>query len=159
MLIVAILSGTATSQLPEFAQQYRQRIGGAVDALKEVMADFETDAAAFGLSVEEAIQRLKSDDDGFTRQRGESMEQTQVRLDRLTTQQEDMQSAGPFARLGVFLRNMDRELAQATAEDYEPALPVTTEGLAAAGIGGLAGLLLVRFLMMIGRFGRRRSSA
>jgi hypothetical protein len=159
MLLVAILSGTATSQLPEFAQQYRQRIGGAVDALKEVMADFETDAAAFGLSVDEAIHRLKSDGDGFTRQRGESMAQTQVRLDRLAAQQVDMQSAGPFARLGVFLKNMDKELAQATAEDYEPALPVTIEGLAAAGLGGLAGLLLVRFLLMVGRLGRRRSAA
>ncbi len=156
MLFFAILSGTVTSQLPEFAQQYRQRIGGAVDALQQVMADFEADASAFGLTVDEAIARLKSGADGFARERGESMAEAKDRLDRLNTQQSELRSSGPFTRLAVFLQNMDPQLTEATAKDYEPALPVTTEGAVAAGLGGLAGLLVASILLGLGRLRRRR---
>ena len=60
MVIVMLVSGTATSQLPEFSQQYRQRLGGAIDALEEILADFKRDAAAYGLSVSQAIARQKA---------------------------------------------------------------------------------------------------
>ena len=45
VLGVAVVSGATTSQLPEFAQQYRQRMGGAIDALSQVVTDFREDAA------------------------------------------------------------------------------------------------------------------
>ncbi|MEP0232060.1 DUF2937 family protein [Roseibium sp.] len=156
MLIVAVICGTATSQLPEFAQQYRQRIGGAIDALQEVMADFEADASQFGLTVDEAIVRLKSGADDFARERGETMEQTRARLSKLVDQRDALATSGPFARLAVVLESMDPKLAQSTAEDYEPALPVTMEGAVSAGLGGVAGLLGVRFLVSLVNIGRRR---
>lgn len=156
LVIMMLFTGTTTSQLPEFAQQYRQRLGGAIDALQEVMTDFQRDAEAFGLSVEGAIERLQSTPDEFAQKRGTTMAETRLRLDRLEQQQAELQSSGPFARLGVFLSSLDRDLAQATAEDYEPAVPVTTEGLASAGLGGLFGLLIGRMLLGIGRLGRRR---
>ncbi len=156
VLLVGLVSGTATSQLPEFAQQYRQRLGGTIDALQGVMADFREDASAFGLSVEQAIGRLKATDDAFARKRGASIERTQARLDKLETQQTELQAAGPFVRLGVFVANMDTELAEATARDYEPAVPVTSEGLASAAAGLLAGLFLGRGALGLARRGRRR---
>ncbi|WP_346892235.1 DUF2937 family protein [uncultured Roseibium sp.] len=159
MLLVAIVTGTATSQLPEFAQQYRQRMGGAIDALRQVMADFEADATGFGLSVDEAIARMKTGDDGFSRKRGLSMERTQERLERLTEQKQALASAGPFARLAVVFKTMDPDIAEATVKDYEPALPVTVEGAISAGLGCLAGLLGARLFVGLGRLGRRRTRA
>jgi DUF2937 family protein len=156
MLIVMVLSGTATSQLPEFSQQYRQRLGGAIDALEEILADFQKDAAKYGLSVTQAISRQKSSDDPFIRARGDSMANADQRLDRLKQQQEQLQSAGPFERLMIFVRGVDPQLAQSTAEDYEPAIPVTPVGLASAGVGALGGLLIMRVLLGIARLGRRR---
>ncbi|WP_150522710.1 DUF2937 family protein [Roseibium sediminis] len=156
VVIVMLLTGTTTSQLPEFAQQYRQRLGGAIDALQEVMADFKRDAEAFGMSIDAAIERLKGTPDEFAQRRGTTMEDTRTRLANLEQQQAELQSSGPFARLGVFLTSLDTELARATAEDYEPAVPVTTEGLASAGIGGLIGLVLGRLLLGVGRLGRRK---
>lgn len=157
MLLVAVLTGTATSQLPEFAQQYRQRMGGAIDALRQVMADFEADATGFGLSVDEAITRMKTGDDGFSRKRGLSMERTQERLERLTEQKQALASAGPFARLAVVFKTMDPDIAEATVKDYEPALPVTVEGAVSAGLGCLAGLLGARLFLGLGRLGRRKA--
>lgn len=156
MVIVMLVGGTATSQLPEFSQQYRQRLGGAIDALEEILADFSRDAAQYGLSPAEAIARQKASEDPFVRARGESMRNAEVRLDRLKQQQTDYNNAGPFERLVIFARGFDPQLAQATAEDYEPAVPVTVAGFASAGIGALAGLLVMRVLLAIARLGRRR---
>lgn len=159
MVIVMLVSGTATSQLPEFSQQYRQRLGGAIDALEEILADFKRDAAVYGLSVSQAIARQKASDDPFIRARGDSMATADRRLERLKQQQADLEGAGPFKRLVVFVQGFDRQLAQATAEDYEPAIPVTVAGLVAAGAGALAGYLILGVFAGLFRLGRRRGQA
>jgi len=156
MLIAMLLSGTATSQLPEFSQQYRQRLGGAIDALEEILADFNRDAARHGLTPAEAIARQKASEDPFVRSRGDSMLNAEIRLSRLKLQKEKLETAGPFERLVIFARGFDPQLARATATDYEPAVPVTPTGFASAGAGALAGLLVMRVLIGAARLGRRR---
>ncbi|MHA7776348.1 DUF2937 family protein [Roseibium sp. M-1] len=156
MLLAMLLSGTATSQLPEFSQQYRQRLGGAIDALEEVLADFNRDAARHGLTPAEAIARQKASEDPFVRSRGDSMLNAEIRLSRLKLQQDEFEMAGPLERLLIFARGFDPQLAQATASDYEPAVPVTPTGFASAGIGALGGLLVMRALFGVARLGRRR---
>ena len=157
--IVMLASGTATSQLPEFSQQYRQRLGGAIDALEEILADYRRDASAFGLSVSEAIERQRSSDDPFIRARGSSKAVADARLERLRQQQVALENAGPIERLFVFAQGVDPQLAQATAEDYEPAIPVTLAGFLSAGLGALAGFVLVKLIAGLARLGRRNAGA
>ncbi|MCV0429584.1 MAG: DUF2937 family protein [Roseibium sp.] len=157
MLIVMLVSGTATSQLPEFSQQYSQRLGGAIDALEEVLADFKRDASQFGLSVREAIARQKASEDPFVQARGNSMAVVDARLTRLKEQRADLQRAGPVERLVIFARGFDPKLARATAQDFAPAVPVTIAGLLSAGAGALVGYLILNLLFGIVRLGRRRS--
>ncbi|MFL4990854.1 MAG: DUF2937 family protein, partial [Microvirga sp.] len=38
---MGLLGGVVASQGPEFGQQYRQRLGGAVDELRQVISRFE----------------------------------------------------------------------------------------------------------------------
>jgi len=40
----------AGSQIPEFAQQYRQRLGGAIDELNRMIAQFDSEAAGQSLT-------------------------------------------------------------------------------------------------------------
>ncbi|WP_029059492.1 DUF2937 family protein [Stappia stellulata] len=141
VLGVAVVSGATTSQLPEFAQQYRQRMGGAIDALSQVVSDFREDAARNGLSAQEAIERLSSAQDPLVALRGQRMEQSIDRLAVLTRQRAALQQAGPFARLGILASDIDPQLASATYDDFEPAVPVTMEGAVAAGGGFLAAVL------------------
>lgn len=155
-LIIALVTGTLTSQLPEFAQQYRQRLAGAIDALGEVVADFRRDAEAENLTPDEAIARLESSEDSFARRRGASMERARIRLEQLHEQWRVMQQGGPFARLVAFVGLADTEIVRATAEDYEPAVPVTVEGIVTALLGLLAGLLGTRATVAGGRGIRRR---
>ena len=64
----------ACSQFPEYAQQYEQRLGGAVDELRIIVADFDADARKFGLSREEALGRYAASPDPFIMARGPTID-------------------------------------------------------------------------------------
>ncbi len=156
MLGVALVSGTATSQLPEFAQQYRQRLGGAIDALEEVKADFVADATTTNKSVSTALQHMAQSEEQFVKLRGESIERSMDRLDSLKEQQLAMTSAAAFERVWIFLKQPDTRISRATWEDFEPAVPVTVEGGVLAGLGFAVGLFMLRLVGLGGRVRRRR---
>ena len=52
----------AASQFPEYSQQYVQRLGGAVDELRLVVADFDKSAAGVGLSRDAALASMTGND-------------------------------------------------------------------------------------------------
>lgn len=158
-LAVGLFSGLAGAQMPEFAQQYRQRLGGSIDELRLVVTRLDDDSRASNMSRDEAIRRLEGDADPLIRRRGEADREVVARLGRLEQQRAAYDSAGPFSRLLIFVRDADPGLAEATYLDYEPAWPATTEGAAAGGAGFVAGWgLLLLLSRMLGRLvpGRRR---
>lgn len=147
VFFLAILLGVAASQVPEFAQQYRQRLGGAIDALARVIGEFDADAARLDLSREAGIERLLGNADALARQRGEQVKSDVERVARLENQLNAYAQAGPFWRLGVFARNYEPDIARRAAENFEPAVPVTAEGLLATIAGFLAGWIGGRALI------------
>ncbi|MCI5096007.1 MAG: DUF2937 family protein [Rhodobacteraceae bacterium] len=153
------LLGAATfSQLPEFTQQYTQRLGGAVDELEQFVAEFDTDAAQTGLSRGEALKQLAQAGQ-FGAARAETITQTIARQERLSADLNALRSAGPWLRVVHAGRSADADIMQATYADFQPAVPLTAEGagFAAAGFAGGAGLLAVLRAMM--RRLRRRGFA
>ena len=44
-MAIGLLCGLAATQAPEFAQQYRQRLAGAVDELSRIVNQFDAEAA------------------------------------------------------------------------------------------------------------------
>lgn len=142
---IGLLSALAASQAPEFAQQYRQRIGGAIDELRRVVARFDENAQASGLSRQEAIVRLEGQSEPLVQRQGPAMTEIADRLQRLERQRDAVANAAPFERLAVLARGFDPALARATYLDFEPAWPATSEGIVTGGAGflaGWAGLLL-----------------
>ena len=138
-LAIALIAGLIGSQGPEFAQQYRQRAGGALDELKRIVAEFEAEAAGEHLTPPEGVKRLEADSDPLARRRGEAIERTIVRESRLERQLDAMASAGPLKRLAVMVEDFDPEIARRTLDAYEPAAPLTFEALTAAGVAGVLG--------------------
>ena len=94
-----LCGGIVASQGPEFAQQYRQRVGGAVDELRQVITRFDGDARASGETKDSAIARLRSNADDFVSRQGAAMQANVERLGRLETHRETMKQAGPFSRV------------------------------------------------------------
>ena len=152
-LMFGLFCGVAASQLPEFAQQYRQRLGGALDELTVLVEQFASEAEAAGLDTKGAIAQLEANGDQLVRERGRAMEQTIVRRDRLADQKARMREAAPFERLLVFAQSYDAGIARRAWGDFEPAVPTTTEGFVSAGAGALVGY---GFLRIVGAPFRRR---
>ena len=69
-LALGLLLAVVTSQLPEFVQQYRQRLGGALDEVRQVIAAFDSEAQAQALSREAGIARLETNPDPLAQARG-----------------------------------------------------------------------------------------
>ena len=155
-LATGLLAAVAGTQAPEFAQQYRQRLGGAIDELKAVVERFDADAHAAGLDRGEALKRLAQSSDGFTARHGNSMAQVTVRLARLEDQQRAFREAGPLRRLVVFAQSADPDLTHATWDDFEPATPVTAESFTIGGLAFFAGYGFIRAFAK--PFHRRRRS-
>ena len=137
----------AFSQFPEYAQQYNQRLGGAVDELRIITQDFDADAQKFGLSRDEALQRYAVSSDSFLVGRGVSMRRTLARYQALSAALADLQGAGPLQRIQHLGDSLDSDIGARTLAAYEPAVPVTPEGFMWAGAGFLGGSLLVSALI------------
>jgi len=138
-LAVALVFGLIGTQAPEFAQQYRQRIGGALDELHRMIAQFDEDAKRENLTPGQAIVRLEQNPDPLAQGRGRHMEEAIARADRLQAQLDAMESAGALRRLYVLARNFDVPVAKRTLDSYEPAAPLTLEALAAGGFAAFWG--------------------
>lgn len=155
ILFLASLCGLILSQFPEFAQQYRQRVGGAADALSKVVIQFDDTARDAGLSRDEALRSYAKTSDDFLQKRGEDMTATIKRYEFLTAHFAQMTEAQPFERLLVFLKARDMDITKAALESYEPAVPATPEGLIFGGAGVLGGWALLS--LFLSPFGRRRT--
>jgi len=141
-----LLGGVAASQAPEFAQQYRQRLGGAIDELHRVVGQFTADAQANGETQESAIARLRSNPDDLASRQGTAMQGNVDRLGRLEAHRQSMLQAGPFMRIALMVRDGDQDVLEAAYRDFEPAMPVTEEGVLSAAAGFVAvwgGILLL----------------
>jgi hypothetical protein len=157
---LGLLGGVAASQGPEYSQQYRQRLGGTVDELRRIVERFNADAQASGETRESAIARLRANADDLASRQGSAMQANVERLDRLQQHRDAMIEAGPFQRVALMLRDGDTDVMRAAYRDFEPAMPITQEGIlaAAGGFVALWGgiLLLAGFTRSLIRRPRRR---
>lgn len=161
-LAFGLLAGASFSQIPEFAQQYRQRLGGAIDELATVVARFDADAGAEGLTRAAALDRHLRNADPLFRRRGESAQISIDRLGTLEAQRAALTAPAPFDRLLALTTQADGAIARAAWRDYEPAMPLTTEGVVLGAAGFVSGLSLAAVLgamMRAWRRARRRAGA
>lgn len=152
-IAVGLLTGATLSQGPEFVQQYSQRLGGRVDELRGFVERFDRDAAASGMDRVRALSEYQTQGSEFVTARGHDAADTILRFERYDAHRQELLNARPFERLFVFARGADNDVVAATAQDFQPAVPVTLEGLGHAGAGFAIGAFGVGF---IGRLVRKR---
>ncbi|MBE7734051.1 DUF2937 family protein [Devosia faecipullorum] len=164
--VIAGIGGIALaatlSQFPEYAQQYTQRLGGAVDELRVITEDFDRAATQEGLDRQAALQRYNNSSDSFLAGRGDSMGRTFQRYEHLSQTLARIEGAGPIERLQSLPAYLDSDVGRRTLDAYKPAMPVTLEGVLYAGAGFMLGYLLlsalVRFCALpFRRRGRQRA--
>jgi len=142
----------ALSQFPEYAQQYTQRLGGAVDELRIVTEKFDRDALDAGLDRQQALTRFETSPDAFLAGRGTSEAANFARYEQLSATLARIQNANAVERFQMLPAYFDTDIGRRTLENYLPALPVTMEGILYAGGGFLVGFLVLsglwRFVAM-----------
>lgn len=137
LLIAGCVGAMISSQAPEFMQQYKQRLGGAIDELAQVVRHFDNDANKAGMDRASAIERYTRSGDSFFVQRGHSMQTTINRWHNMSDHWRSITRANIFAKLPVFISGADTQLLKRTWDTYKPAIPTTPEGLAYSGAGFL----------------------
>ena len=145
-LAIAVLAGLIGSQGPEFAQQYRQRLGGALEELNRIVSEFDAEVRRQNLTRPEALKRLDDNSDPLARERGEDMGLAIGRAGRLNEQLQAMNSAGPLRRLYVVATSFDPGIARSTLDNYEPAEPLSLGALTAGGLAAFCGWAATRLI-------------
>jgi hypothetical protein len=165
-LAIGLLFAVIGAQWPEFAQQYRQRLGGALDELNRMIAEFDSQAQSQSLTREQGLERLELNDDPLARQRADAVNEEIDRAGRLARQKEAFADAGAVNRLVTLVENFDAATMAQAWRDFEPALPVTGEAFIIGGAALVVGWSLthvvawpIRRRMRQGRGRRAQRSA
>ena len=150
----AASGGAVLSQFPEYYAHYVQRLGGRIDQARQRAEEIREDAVEKGLSVEAYVETfLQSQPHSLE---GARMEESIFQLDRMEAAYQALRAAPPFDRPFVFAEHMNSGLVEATMGDFNPALPLTPEGLFYAAVGALVGLVFCFGTRRVVRRRRRR---
>jgi hypothetical protein len=133
--VLCVAGAVLFSQLPEFMQQYLQRLEGHLDEARLVLSRFKDAAAQSGMSLEQLVAGASQNPDPSMGKLGGVVRQAIARVDELAAADTALRQASAWTRPFVFLEHMDGSIARATLSIYRPAVPTTAEGLAYAGFG------------------------
>ena len=142
---VSALAGAALlSQFPAFYDQYLQRLGGRLDQARIEIARVEDAARLEHLSLDAYIDVFLRDVQSPVRRQGRVMQDQLNDLVRLEAAFTTLREAPIATRPLRFAGHAEGAIARAALNDFQPALPLGTEGLSYALIGMLGGLLGAR---------------
>ncbi len=134
---LCVIGAVLFSQIPEFMQQYLQRLGGHLDEARRHLQQFQDTAAQSGLTLDRLIGQTGANADPAVARLGGVMTEAVNRVNTLEAAQAAMQHASLWSRPFVFVQHIDAAIARATWTIFKPAVPTTIEGLVYALVGML----------------------
>lgn len=137
--LLCVVGAVAFSQVPEFIQQYVQRLGGHLDEARRQLERFQATAAQSGLSLDQLIHATAATADPAVARLGAVIRDSQARVAVLSADEQAIRAAQLFSRPFVFLHHAEPEIVRATWSIFRPAVPTTFEGL----IYALAGVVII----------------
>ena len=153
LLLLALVPAVLFSQIPEFFQQYRQRLGGAAQELAIVVRNFDEDAARSGYTRRPALDVMGRNSERLVREQGQRMTGYIVRLQKLQKQEAAFVDGVTPSSIVTVARDYDEEIIRQVWSSYVFAVPATMMGLFFALFGLLLGYLLLYLPVVI--FGTR----
>lgn len=140
--VLCVAGAILFSQLPEFMQQYLQRLGGHLDEARLALGRFRDAATQSGMTLDQLMAGAGQNPDPSMRNLGGVVRGLVARVDELAAADAALRSASAWTRPFVFAAHVDGGIARATWAIYRPAVPTTAEGLAYAGVGIIVMLAL-----------------
>lgn len=134
------------SQVPQYMQQYTQRLAGRVDELRFLMDQMKQMAAHSNKNLEQYIYKFLSSSDPDFVQQGAFMQTIVTRWQQLGQALQSLKESNIWDRPFVLLKHMDYETAEATFYSFQPGLSLTLEGLYYTGLGLILGVFIYQAL-------------
>jgi hypothetical protein len=130
------------SQLPEFMQQYLQRLEGHLDEARLQLSRFKEAAAQSGMTLDQMVAGAGQSPNPAMGKLGDAVRELGARADALGAADAALRHATTWSRPFVFASNLDWGIARATWAIFRPAVPTTFEGLSYALVGIVLALSL-----------------
>ena len=156
-LTAAALGGSATSQFPEFFQQYLQRLGGHLDQAVLQANRIKEAAAAEKLPLSDYLNSFLTSQVSAHRRQGEILLQELDDAERLRSSLDTLMQSPVWQRPFVMASQAEPDILQAAAEAFKPAVPITPEGFVYAAVGAALGILLLKSLRSVPSLFRRKA--
>jgi uncharacterized protein (DUF1778 family) len=147
--IFSVIGAAVFSQIPEFMQQYIQRLGGHVDEAQHHVGLIKKAAKLSGHSLSTYIETFITDTDPTIVQQGQLIQRTIERARELAEALQAISNASVFTKPFIFLAKIRYPIAKATLENFQPAVPITVENLIYALIGLFFALGFYQFVVKL----------
>jgi hypothetical protein len=133
--VLCVAGAVLFSQVPEFMQQYLQRLEGHLDEAKLAVDRFREAASQSGMSLDQLMATAAQNPNPAIGKLGGVVQGALARVDTLSAADAALRDASALTRPFVFLAHADWGIARATLSIYRPAVPTTMEGAVYAAIG------------------------
>jgi hypothetical protein len=137
-------------QLPEFMQQYQQRLAGHLNEAQSQLSQFNVIAQQhFDGSLITMIARYKGSSEASIISTGELIERLSVRVQYLVSHLEEITTANYLDSVYQFIWHLDKQIAAGTAETFSMAIPLELNAIATGAIIAISSLLLKELSVFI----------
>lgn len=140
--VLCVLGAVLFSQLPEFIQQYTQRLEGHLDEARMQVDKFKDAAAQSGMTLDQLIAGAGQNPDPAMGKLAVVVRSSLARVDELGAADAALRHASAWTRPFQFAAHLDVSIARATWAIFRPAVPVTAEGLMYALAGMIVALAI-----------------
>jgi len=130
-------------QLPEFMQQYQQRLAGHLAEATSQLGQFEVIAQQhFEGSLTAMITRYKDNTESSIINTGELIERLSFRVDYLANHLAQINQSDYLESVYQLIWHLDKQIATGTAEHFAMAIPLELNAIATGGTLAIGALLL-----------------
>lgn len=134
------------SQIPQFMQQYTQRLAGHVEELHYLIDQLNRTASSSHKTLDQYIYKFLSNSDPDFKGQGLFMQTVVERWNHLTEALRSITESSVWTRPYAILAHWDHEIIKGTFHSFEPGLSLTLEGLYYGGLGMLMGFLFYQLM-------------
>lgn len=137
-------------QLPQFIDQYTQRIGGYVDSQKNQIAEYQTLADRhFNGDLKAYINRLRDNQDPVIAESAQQIDDFINHSDALANEAVIYESKPLWYTIPYFITHFRVELVKGTARNFTPGLPINLWSWLYGLIGGILFSLIFNGLVKL----------
>ena len=145
--LVMLLGAFLGSQIPEFMQQYTQRLSGHAAELSLLVNKLTQMASFSNKTLDQYIDKfLKSSDTDFARQ-GEFMNDVVLRWRDIHMTLQSLTESSSLERPYYFFKYLNYPITESTFQSFQPGINLSIEGLCYTALGVILAFLFYQSIV------------